>query len=71
MMTPKQKAIADVYEGRLVRCAKEEYPEIRSALQEAAGRWIDAGQTPRAVIALEEVKRLDAIHGNPARREGE
>lgn len=61
-MTPKQKAISDVYNGESVGCTKEQYPEIRTALQEAAGRWIDAGQDTRAIIALEEVKRLDKIH---------
>ena len=61
-MTPKQEAIANVYKGKPVSCTKEQYPEVRSALQESAGRWIDAGQDIRAVIALEEVKRLDKIH---------
>lgn len=62
-MTPKQEAIANVYNGKPVSCTKEQYPEIRSSLQESAGRWIDAGQDIRAVIALEEVKRLDELHG--------
>ena len=62
-MTTKQQAIADVYEGKPVSCTKEEYSnEIRSALQDAAGRWIGAGQDARAIIALEEVKRLDRLH---------
>ena len=61
-MNPKQQAIADVYNGKLVSCTKEQYPEIRSAIQESAGRWIDAGQDIRAVIALEEIKRLDELH---------
>lgn len=61
-MTPKQKAIANVYEGKSVSCTKEQYhSEIRLALHEAAGRWIDAGQDTRAVIALEEIKRLDEL----------
>lgn len=61
-MNPKQEAIANVYNGKTVSCTKEQYPEIRTALQEAAGRWIDAGQDIRAVIALEEVKRLDELY---------
>lgn len=60
----KQKAVSDVYNGKPVCCTKEEYhTEIRSVLQETAGRWIDAGQDIRAVIALNEVKRLDELYG--------
>lgn len=56
----KQEAVAAVYEGKLVECTKEEYEsEIRSTLQDCAGRWIDTGQNLRAIIALNEVKRLD------------
>ena len=62
-MTPKQEAIANVYNGKPVSCTKEQYPEIRAVLHEYAGRWIDAGQDIRSVIALEEIKRLDELHG--------
>ena len=62
-MTPKQQAISDVYEGKQVQCTSEEYQHgLRSALQEAAGKWIDKGQDIRAILALEEVKRLDKLH---------
>lgn len=58
----KQEVVAAVYEGKLVTCTQQEYEsEIRSTLQECAGRWIDAGQTPRAIIALNEVQRLDSL----------
>lgn len=36
------------------------YSELRSALQHAAGWFISTGQDVRAIIALEEVKRLDS-----------
>lgn len=58
----RTEAIDAVYNGRLVECTKEEYPEIRRALQDQAGKWIDDGQGVRAVIALQEVQRLDTLH---------
>lgn len=57
-MTPKQ-AVQAISGGSLVECTKEEYPEIRKALQEFAGKQIDNGQDIYAMIALEEVRRLD------------
>jgi len=65
-MNAKQEAIAKVYNGIPVSCTKEQYhTDVRSTLQEAAGRWIDAGQDARAIIALEEVKRLDELYDFP------
>lgn len=55
----ERKAIAAVYRGQLVECSKDEYPLVRSALQDQAGRWIDGGDPMRAQIALREVARLD------------
>lgn len=64
-MTPKQQAIADIYEGKQVRCTKKQYhTEVRLALHDAAGRWIDAAQDIRAIMALEEIKRLDELYKN-------
>lgn len=57
-MTPVQ-AIQAISLGSLVECTKEEYPEIRTALQKYAGEKIDTGQDIYAQIALEEVRRLD------------
>jgi hypothetical protein len=56
------QALDAVYAGHTVECAAEEYPEIRTALQNAASKWIDQGQDIRAQIALQEVKRLDALY---------
>lgn len=58
-MSP-QEAVNSIYEGHLVDCTYEEWPAVRSALQEAAGKWTDASQHLRASIALAEVRRLDA-----------
>jgi hypothetical protein len=60
-MTPKE-AIQAVYHGRLVECTADEYPEIRRALQDQAGKQIDGGDHLRAQIALMEVQRLDTVH---------
>lgn len=60
-----QKAIGAVYRGSLVECTKEEYAFLRTALQEQSGKWIDSGDHLRAQIALNEVKRLDRLHGEP------
>jgi hypothetical protein len=57
-----EQALEAVYAGRTVECTAEEYPAIRRALQEKAGKWIDQGQDIRAQIALQEVRRLDALH---------
>jgi hypothetical protein len=58
-----EDALSAVCTGNLVSCTAEEYKEIRDALQDQAGRWIDAGDGLRAMIALEEVKRLDNEFG--------
>jgi hypothetical protein len=57
------QALNAVYQGKLVNCSAEEYPEIRTALQDQAGKWIDNGDGMRAMIALQEVKRLDTKFG--------
>ncbi len=58
------EAVDDVYRGKLVECSGKEYrDEIRRALQDQAGKWIDEGQDPYAWVALQEVKRLDKLHG--------
>lgn len=36
---------------------------LRGAVQEYAAHMLDTGQDIYAVIALNEVKRIDAIHG--------
>jgi hypothetical protein len=58
------QALNAVYQGKLVNCSAEEYPEIRTALQDQAGKWIEGGDGMRAMIALQEVKRLDAKFGD-------
>jgi hypothetical protein len=63
-MTPKE-AIQAVYHGRPVQCTVDEYPEIRRALQEQAGRWIDGGDHIRSRIALHQIVTLDHIHDFP------
>lgn len=60
-MTP-QEAVSKIYQGNLIDCTKEEYPEIREALQKKAGEMIDGGDGLRAMMMLEEVKRLDKLH---------
>ena len=55
-----QEVINTVYQGSLVNCTEQEYhSEIRLAIQNQAGKWIDGGDHIRAMIALQEVKRLD------------
>lgn len=57
-----EEAIRAVHSGLPVQCTAAEYPEIRKALQEQAGKWIDHEDHVRAHIALSEVKRLDHVH---------
>lgn len=58
-MIPAIEAIKAVSRGDLVTCTKEEYYEVRKALQDFAGKSIDSGDVFRANIALSEVQRLD------------
>lgn len=55
------EAVNAVYNGELVEIDAESWSEVRTALQRAAGRWIDGGDHVRAMIALNEVKRCDAL----------
>lgn len=58
-----EKAVKQVHNGEPVDCDDYDYEyEVRDALQKAAGDWIDEGDSVRAQIALEEVRRLDALH---------
>ncbi|MBU0977319.1 MAG: hypothetical protein KKD18_02805 [Nanoarchaeota archaeon] len=58
-MSTTKEAIQAISTGQLVDCTKEEYPEIRKAIQDYAGKQIDNGQDIYAQIALMEIKRLD------------
>lgn len=49
--------------GELIECSQEDWIQYRDALQEAAVKWIEQGQHVRSVMALNEIKRLDAKHG--------
>jgi len=57
------QAINAVHKGQVVRCSRENYDAVRLGLQEQAAKWIDYGDALRAMIALEEVKRLDNLFG--------
>lgn len=54
-------ALNAIHFGCTVKCTVEEYPAIRTALQDAAGKYIDNGDPVRAQIALMEVRRLDEL----------
>lgn len=56
-------ALDAIYKGQLVNCSKDDWPVVRTALQDQAGKWIDTGDGMRAMIVLQEVKRLDAKFG--------
>lgn len=53
-----------IYKGDVVDLTLEEYRVARSYLQDRAGKYIDWGDHVRAKIALDEVRRLDALHGS-------
>jgi hypothetical protein len=57
----KEEAIDLIYNGNLITCTKDEYVKIRPALQNKAGELIDLGDHMRAIIMIEEVKRLDLL----------
>lgn len=52
-----------VTKGQLVHCDKQEYPEYRQALHKVASQAIENRQSVYHNIALNEVKRLDRLHG--------
>lgn len=57
------EALSSIEKGDLVKCSKEEYySSVRSAILKQAGNWVDQKDTTRAVIALNEVKRLDSLY---------
>lgn len=59
-----EKSLARIEHGETVGCTLKEYTScVRKALQDYAGRMIDEKQDVRAVIALNEVKRLDYALG--------
>jgi phage terminase large subunit len=53
---------SEIESGNPIVCSKEDYQAtIRNELLNEAGKWLDAGDSTRAQIALMEVKRLDAL----------
>jgi hypothetical protein len=59
------KRIQRLYDGVPITCTAEEWlGGLRSEVHKFAGKMVDHGQDVRAQIALEEVRRLDAIHGS-------
>lgn len=61
-MNAVEQAVNAVRNGNVVRCTKEDYPDVRSALLRYAADRIDKGQDFYASIALSEVKRLNSLH---------
>lgn len=57
-------ALGRIMEGKRVEVSKEFWPKVRTEIQIQAGKWIDDKQDVYAMIALEEVKRLDALFGS-------
>jgi hypothetical protein len=54
------------YSGVPIDCTAEEYHAgLRGQIQSAAATWIDQSQNVRAMMALNEVKRLDEAYGVP------
>lgn len=58
----EQEAMQSIHQGKLIECGKAEWPSLRPAIQKYAAKCIDSGDAVRAMIALQEVKRLDAVH---------
>ena len=56
-MTPEE-AVKTIKLAGIIECTKEQFPEIKAALQKYAAQQIDFGQDIYAIIALNEIKRL-------------
>jgi hypothetical protein len=57
------EAIAAVVRGDRVLSTPLEYPDVRLALREQAGQWIDQHSERLAAAAFEEMHRLDILFG--------
>ena len=51
-----------IYQGHTLDISKEDWPKERSVVQAIAGEFVDQGDGLRAMIALQEVQRLDRLH---------
>lgn len=60
---PVPDVITALHQGQPVTCSKEEYPGVRNLLHNSAGRYIEANDAVRAQMCLEEIRRLDKVHG--------
>jgi len=66
-MTLEERLQNTIHNGNVVKCSKEEYPKVREILHNVASRYIDNGESVRASIALNEIKRLDEKFGKEAK----
>lgn len=55
------RAITQLRKGEPISVSKEFWPKVRTEIQKQASWWIDHKQDIYAIIALEEVKRLDEM----------
>lgn len=59
-----RKALAALYQGHSVEVDREAYVMgVRDELHRYVGDCLDGGAQARAVITLQEIKRLDGLHG--------
>ena len=57
-----KRAIVNIEKGGIVVCTKDEYKQsVRNAILTQAGKWVDAKDSVRAQMALNEIKRLDTL----------
>lgn len=60
----KAEIVALIYMGHFAEVSEADYRAwARSAIQDAAGTWVDQGDSLRAMTALQEVARLDKQFG--------
>ncbi|EOW9480278.1 protein PacB [Vibrio cholerae] len=57
--TPSELAIEAIESGRVVECDRNDYPEVRAAIQDACSDWLADGLDEYAQIGLMEIERLD------------
>lgn len=53
-----------IEQGNQIQCNFKQYPEIRSALTEAAARWSGSENETNALWARSEIERLDLLFSN-------
>lgn len=60
-----------IMHGQVIKCSADVWPEFRAALKRLAGKLLADGAQVYANVALNEIRRLDRVHGFKEEENGE